>query len=356
MKTWNKKYPLKFIQLEKRLQEKNKDLQIPCMSFQDITDISNEISKPLNEQELMFFLEFHHEIRTLVYFKDLPEFIILDTQWLCDVFKCIVTAEKFQTDERRHQLKDELDDLNDRGLLHSEVLDAIFQDKKNILYKLDEHKTHILKVMEKFDIIIPATKNNNDDQFCFYVPCMVKSQLKSDIYQICDVSGSLWKKSTWLCFEFIFLPPHLMNHLIASLSRKYDITEVKHPHKKEKRKKALFRETVVFELNATKLRKLLVKTHPKSIQVQVLDYKTESKGNVFLDIETFLTNELQKIIHTRFRMSNVKFKKKWKCGLRITESAKEMNDFNEDQTAKYYCTNCKTTHEFTNEWAVSLHY
>ncbi|CAC5398136.1 unnamed protein product [Mytilus coruscus] len=94
MRTWNKDYPLKFIQLEQRLQEKKKEL--PIITYQEIKHISTDTPKPLSKEELILFLEFHHELRSLVYFKDLPENIILDTQWLSDAFKCIVTARKFQ--------------------------------------------------------------------------------------------------------------------------------------------------------------------------------------------------------------------------------------------------------------------
>ncbi|CAG2252931.1 unnamed protein product [Mytilus edulis] len=101
MRTWNKDYPLKFIQLEQRLQEKKKEL--PIITYQEMKNISSIIPKPLTEEELILFLEFHHDLRSLVYFKDLPENIILDTQWLSDAFKCIVTAKKFQASTKNQK-------------------------------------------------------------------------------------------------------------------------------------------------------------------------------------------------------------------------------------------------------------
>ncbi|CAG2202681.1 unnamed protein product [Mytilus edulis] len=130
MKSWNKEYPLKFIQLEKCLQERKKGLSIPIITLKELEQISLETPMPMNAEELMLFLKFHHEIRALVYFEDLPEFIVLDTQWLSDAFKCIVTAEKFQSDISRYRMKDKLKDLNLRGILHSEVLEDIFKNEK----------------------------------------------------------------------------------------------------------------------------------------------------------------------------------------------------------------------------------
>ncbi|CAG2199091.1 unnamed protein product [Mytilus edulis] len=127
MKTWNKDYPLKFIQLETRLQEKKKEL--PIISFQEIQNIASDTPKPLNDEELRLFLEFHHEIRALVYFKDLPSYIILDTQWLSDAFRYIVTAKKFRAISIKNRKK--WDELYSRGKLHSEVLEDIFKKENS---------------------------------------------------------------------------------------------------------------------------------------------------------------------------------------------------------------------------------
>ncbi|CAG2238649.1 unnamed protein product [Mytilus edulis] len=101
MRTWNTDYPLKFIQLEKRLDEKKKEL--PIITFQELKHISTETSEPLRDEELILYLKFHHEIRAVIYFEDLPDYIILDTQWLSNAFKCIVTAKKFRAISIKNQ-------------------------------------------------------------------------------------------------------------------------------------------------------------------------------------------------------------------------------------------------------------
>ncbi|XP_063406206.1 uncharacterized protein LOC134690160 [Mytilus trossulus] len=351
MKSWNKTYPLKFTQLEKSLQEKMTVLQIPIITFNELMSISLETPMPMNDEELVLFLKFQHELRAIVYFEDLPDFIILDTQWLSDAFKCIVTAEKFQFDVSRHKMKDKLEDLNVRGILHTEVLDDIFKDKRNVLYKHEKHKDDILNIMEKFDIIIPATGESADEKPCFYVPCMVKSKPENDIYEMFNVTKDTCKKSTWLCFKFRFLPPHLINHLIASLSRKYKIAVVDTPEQ-EKSEIALFRGIAVFELEETiKLRKLLLRTCPNLIQIQVLEFRKEIKTGMYKHIASFVTEEIDKIISRRFKMSNVKFEKRWKCDLKNPDSVTGLIDFSAEQDKVYYCEACTTTHEFNNEWS-----
>ncbi|XP_071142187.1 uncharacterized protein [Mytilus edulis] len=240
MRTWNMKYPLKFIQLEQRLQKKKEEL--PIISYDELKVISTDTSMPLSEKELILFLEFHHELRALVYFKDLPKNIIIDTQWLADAFKCIVTAEKFQASTTNQKKWNE---FYHTGKLNYEILEDIFKKETTILYK---HKNYILEVMEKFDIIIhPNQLEGADKNPFYYVPCMIKAKPERDIYEMFNVIEDIGKRSTWFCFKFRFLPPHLMNHLIASLSRKYTVAEVI-DQKENKRQIALFKGTAVFDI------------------------------------------------------------------------------------------------------------
>ncbi|XP_052096696.1 uncharacterized protein LOC127731868 [Mytilus californianus] len=350
MKTWNKDYPIKFIQLEKCLREKKKEL--PIITLNDIKQISTETPNPLNHEELMLYLNFHHELRDLVYFEDLPDYIILDTQWLSDTFKCIITAEKFQSGPSRHLFTDEWNDLNIRGILHSVVLDQILETNKKIFKFVEkqnvfQHKDHILKVMEKFDIIIRPTVSDRDAtdlKPCYYIPCMVKKVPDCPINKQFYVTEKNCTKSTWLCFKFKFLPGHLINHLIASLSRKYDIAEVP-VRGQTKRPIALFRGTIVFKLQKTS--KLLVMTYPNVIQIQVWDFGKHCNIErcFFKDIDDFVTGEINTIIRKRFKMTTVKFDKMLGCSLAEPDC---VTGFYE-QEADYFCEMCTETH--INEWS-----
>ncbi|XP_052100749.1 uncharacterized protein LOC127734783 [Mytilus californianus] len=307
MRTWNIDYPLKFMQLEKSLQEKKKE--IPIIAFQELKHISTETSMPLNDEELILFLKFQHEIRALVYFQDLPDYIILDTQWLSNAFKCIVTAKKFRAVSIKN--KKRWKEFHSKGKLHSMVWEDILRKEENILYK---HKDHILNGMEKFDIIIRPIKSDRypaDERMCYYVPCMIKAKPGCDIYEMFNVAEDTCKKSTWICFKFRFLPPHLMNHLIASLCREYEVSEVgvtEQGKTQAERVIALFKGTAVFELEKiTKLSKLLITACPNFIQMQILEFGRRAiiKRGMYKHIADFVTEEINKIISTRFRMTNM---------------------------------------------------
>ncbi|XP_063417379.1 uncharacterized protein LOC134699912 [Mytilus trossulus] len=355
MQTWNTDHPLKFIQLEKCLQEKKKKLHIPIISFDDIQDISNKLSKPLKKEELKLFLEYHHATRALIYFEDLLKFIILDTQWLSHIFKCIVTTEKCQSEFLNCKMNQELDDLHNKGILQITLLDEIFKDKTNVLHQHVGHKDEILKVMEKFDIIIPATEDGVGKKPLYYVPCMVKRKPEGDIYDMINATTDKCKKSTWLCFKFEFLPPHLINHLIASLIN-YGVAKVASSQQKEPQL-CLFKDTVVFQLKNTQSMKLLVMAGANVVKIQVLDFRDINENmddeSIFLTIARNVTEKLKNIVYSRFKMSNVSFKTKWECGLITPELVKEYHDFSRDNTEDYRCEICESHHRFKNEWAKS---
>ncbi|XP_076084973.1 uncharacterized protein LOC143055700 [Mytilus galloprovincialis] len=357
MRTWNTKYPLKFIQLEKCLQQRKKEL--PIITFQELKQISTKTTKPLNNEELILFLKFHHEIRALVFFEDLPDYIILDTQWLSDAFKSIVTAKGFQSVSIKNQKR--WYDFHSKGKLHRLVLEDLLDEKENILLK--NNMDHILNVMEKFDIIIRPTKSDWHsavENACYYVPCMIKAKPKCDIYELFNVTDYNCKKSTWFCFEFRFLPPNLMNHLIASLCRKYELAEVGvtkqvigQNTEQAERVIALFKGVAVFELQeTTKLSKLLVTTRPNSIQIQIWEFAESAsiKRGMYKPIVDFVTDEINKIIRTRFKMTNVSFEKRWECGLTKPDSVEGSNKFGKKKITEYYCVPCTSTHKCNGEW------
>lgn len=331
MKGWNQDYPLKFIQLERLLREKKTSL--PILSFEEIKQLADSIPKPLNTEELILFLKYHHEIREIVYFEDIPEYIILDTQWLANAFKCIVTAEDFQ--RQRLQTRDDWIEFNQKGKLSHAVIEDIYTNIK----LFSQHRTHVLNVMEKFNIIIPSNKSNDSNKTCYYVPCMIKKELKDDIYEMFEIIED--RKSLWLCFEFTFLPPHLMNHLIASLHRKYEFVEVFG-------KLALFKNTVVFDLDETSLHKLLVVSYANLIQIQI--WKSGEGEGSYIDIADNVTDELINIVNMRFKLTNMTFKKKLKCSNATYDSIVGLTQLcGEGKT--YSCKTCNRRHNFNDDWS-----
>ncbi|XP_053375676.1 probable serine/threonine-protein kinase pats1 [Mercenaria mercenaria] len=91
--------PLKWIQLEKSLLER-KHFKLISLKFVLAIDSENEF--PLNDiEQVKLFLRYHHAKGTFVYFDEAPisEYVVLDPQYLIDAFKCIITSERFCTND-----------------------------------------------------------------------------------------------------------------------------------------------------------------------------------------------------------------------------------------------------------------
>ncbi|CAG2238276.1 unnamed protein product [Mytilus edulis] len=117
---WNREYPVKFLQLEKAINSESKQI-IP---FDRVKELGANISIPITDnKELRLFLRFQHEVGNLIYYEDIPSYIILDPQWLVNAFKCIVTAKQFQLKLPHLQWEE----LKQTGKMDKKLLDAILQ-------------------------------------------------------------------------------------------------------------------------------------------------------------------------------------------------------------------------------------
>lgn len=132
----------------------------------------------LERDQLILFLQYQHEIGNLVFYNDIPECIVLDTQWLANVFKCIITADKYQLALPRF----EWSEVCSTGRLDNKLLAAIFAKQSQYIQL---NKDYLVKLMEKFYILVrPRTlseTNTIEQNSEYYVPCLVKTIALKDI-------------------------------------------------------------------------------------------------------------------------------------------------------------------------------
>ncbi|VDI17122.1 Hypothetical predicted protein [Mytilus galloprovincialis] len=336
---WNREYPVKFIQIEKAINSEFKNGK-RVLPFEIVEQLGSNTSMPISDkQELLVFLKYQHEIGNLLFFEDIPSHIILDPQWLANAFKCIVTADQFR-------LKiPHLDwtELRQTGKMDSKLLDAIFRTQSVDIRK---HKTHILEVITKFDIIIhpslamdsDSVKNDN----CFYIPCMIHTSKIEDIDQIFNVLED--RKSTCLCFVFRFLPPHLISSLIVSCLREYSLAAVGG-------QKGLFKESCVFDITKNGCAKFLLAKCNHIIELQIWQWgKVDPIQNQA--VLKFIEIEIKRIIYMRYRMKTVSFVKKWKCESTSYKFDKDFNDFDTAQDGEdYMCKEHGVVHRYRDHWS-----
>ncbi|CAC5401747.1 unnamed protein product [Mytilus coruscus] len=159
--TWGQELPVRWIKLEQRLDILRTKDNKTVISYVDVIEHGKQVDPAIhNAKEIELFLNYQHEIGNIIFFKDIPEYIILQPQWLVDVLKCLISAPKFQKEKQLLHSSDWIE-LETTGRLSEDLLTEIFC-QKSISHSLP-YKDHILKVMEKFDIIVkPSVSNANN--------------------------------------------------------------------------------------------------------------------------------------------------------------------------------------------------
>ncbi|XP_071149198.1 uncharacterized protein [Mytilus edulis] len=339
MPDFGKQLPTRFIKLEKSLNEK---LQAGTqfLSFVDVKALAEKKAAITNIAELDVFLRYHHNFGNLIYFKDIPEYIILNPQWLVNVFRLLVTADEFR--DKLIGLK-EWDEYETTGKLTESLLSCIFANQTE---DITTCKEHILKIMEKFDIIVrPRMLVDDKEQVDphYYVPCMIKTIASK---QIQEQLKTPQEKSYCLCLEFNFLPPVFINHFIIACIRKFTTSKFR-DHNRSPRL-ALFRCAGLFNINANGCEKLLVASFNKFIQFQIWKFDSGCRTS-YKHIGKFILEEVDKIIHKNYRLLCINYEVKMKC------ESTSYDCFDgiispDDNDHDYFCEEHDEMHVYRDDW------
>ncbi|CAG2241042.1 unnamed protein product [Mytilus edulis] len=336
---WNREYPVKFIQMEKAI---NSELTIgkQIISFERLKELGEKIPLPITDnKELHLFLRYQHEIGNVIFFEDIPSYIILDPQWLANAFTCIVTAQQFQLELPHLQW----DNFKKTGKMDPKLLEEIFK-KQSADMRI--HKEHILEVIEKFDIIIYplllTESGNVQREHSFYVPCMLQTLKIKDIDVLFNVPNA--SKSTCLCFVFSFLPPYLISNLIVSCLREYPLAVVKGEI-------GLFKDCCVFNIGRTGCAKFVLAKSSHMIQLQVWQWD-EVDTEVNQAVLKVVEREINRIVNTRYKLKTVSFEKKWKCETTSFSFDTGFLEFDQVHDGEnYYCEEHATVHKYKDYWS-----
>lgn len=325
---WETKHPMKFILLDKALDKERSNRQIITRS--DIQGINNSLHQPLSPDELELYLRYNHLAGHLIYYEDIPEYIVIVPQWLSNLFRCIVTADKFRPSKLpQHDLKK----LRSTG----QIAEALIKDIFQIMQVKFELQSYLLRVLEKFHIVIQIPCLTEDRAIKYFAPCMVRDkEFDGNIF-----SREIEEKSTWLCLDCDFLPPFLFNHIIIFFCEKYVCATGRDGLP------LLYSNGAVFYISTNRCEQLVILKHKNLIQLQIM-LLGQPKCRQYSEIKIWLAGKIAEFIST-FSMT-ITYKYKWKCPeSSITGSAlMELNACREDE--EYYCTDHEQKHIFHNYW------
>ena len=109
--------PIKWLRFEKALREMAKD-GTKWIHVENVKRIALEVCGISIEEQFLTMLNLLHDQRVLIHFDDTPELdkiVILDPQWLVDVFKKVITIPPFKKSKREH--REQWKKLEKKGIL-----------------------------------------------------------------------------------------------------------------------------------------------------------------------------------------------------------------------------------------------
>ena len=196
--------PIKWRHYEKTLQVMKEEGH-HWISLGRAKEIAFKVCKIDDEEEMLTLLNFLHDQRILIHFDDTPELnklVVLDPQWLIDVFKNVITVKQYDHEER--EFKDLWRKLEKTGILEQKLLEHLWSDQK-------ETSESLVAIMEKFSLmcLLPSPDASSSKQYL--VPSMLMSLPPHSIMKILESAPI---PSLFLKFESCQIPPSLFPRLV----------------------------------------------------------------------------------------------------------------------------------------------
>ncbi|XP_063411246.1 uncharacterized protein LOC134694178 [Mytilus trossulus] len=314
LSNWEENLPIRWIVLEKEMYRKQTETTIlfseaegetpryknkKVILYTEAQCLATECSFPHVQKEMSeldSFLKYEHEIGNIIFFKEVREYIVLDPEWLVDVFRCFVSH-----DYNGEALgMPEWAVLDETGKLEDALIEKLLKKVPSLI--LTKHKQYLLKLMEEFGIIVKP--KNEDYRNDIYMPCMIKPRPFQEILRNVDDESKHWKKSSWFSLVFNFLPPSYFNHILVSFVKNQQLY-----HNKNDSNLSIYRNIGIFQLNDTGSEILVICLSKNLIAMQVRQLKSDDVCYSY--VKDKLIN-LVDLIKQRYRI-NVTYEIKFKC-------------------------------------------
>ena len=200
--------PIKWLKYEKALQVM-KEVGYKHISLERAKQIASEVCTISEDEEISTLLNFLHDQRMLIHFDDSPElnnFVVLDPQWLIDVFKKVITVKPYDYKERK--FKELWRKLEATGILEQELIDHVWGP----LFDRKETSESLIAILEKFSLLCPLPPSRATCGQQYLVPSMLMSHPPEEVDELI---ASTQMPSLFLKFESGRVPAGLFPRLVV---------------------------------------------------------------------------------------------------------------------------------------------
>ena len=199
-------YPVKWLRFEKALQTKVKDGK-KWISLEDTKQIASKMCHIEDDREFTTLLNFLHDQRILIHFDNNPllnNMVILDPQWLVDLFTSVITVKPGPYEGKETELWRR---LQTDGIMEYKLLELVW----DALSIPKEIFPTLLEIMEKFSLLCPWPSSDASCGKQYLVPSMLVSHPPEDIIKLV---ASAQIPSFYIRFESGQVPPGFFPRLL----------------------------------------------------------------------------------------------------------------------------------------------
>ena len=199
--------PIKWLKYEKELQDM-KEGGKKWVDRDAAKTIASEACNITDDQEFQTLLNFLHDKRILIHFSETPELdklVVLDPQWLIDVFKEVITVRPYNLEERK--FKSLWDKLENDGILEEKLIERVWAP---LLGHKETYET-LIAILEKFSLVCSWPSSDASRSKQYLVPSMLMSHPPEGIMSLV---ASVSIPPLYLKFESGQVPPGLFPRLV----------------------------------------------------------------------------------------------------------------------------------------------
>ena len=232
-----------------------------------------------------------HDQRVLIHFDDTPELnkiVILDPQWLVDVFKKVITIPPFKKSKREH--REQWKKLEEKGILEKKLLndlwDPLFDSRENF------DVNSLINMMEKFGLLCPWPSSDQCGSPSEY---LVPSMLMSPPKNVTNLFSSAGIPSLFVKFKSGQLPIGLFPRLVLMVMQWCTKEGLNQEHPQ------LHHNFVRFYTHPAKGISLILLCHSTFIEVVVHHgkCKTEASKNERLNLSSVFSQDTPQVEFSR---------------------------------------------------------
>ena len=249
--------PIKWLDFEKKLQAMRKRGE-KWITLEKAKTFASDNCNIIDDKEFRTLLNFLHDKRILIHFDDtqeLDKLVILDPQWLIDVFKKVITVKPHDPEEE--DFKELWGKLQEYGILEEKLLEHVWES----LIDSKETTESLIAIMEKFSLLCTMPSSDDSCSKQYLVPSMLMSHPREDIMEL---KKSCQILSLFLKFEpSNHVPPGLFPRLMLQFFQ-WEKSEFVHQANSE-----FHHNLAQFNTCEEKCCSVILLSHPFSIEVVV---------------------------------------------------------------------------------------